>query len=984
MDRKFDAFISYRHSELDMYIAKNLEKKLETFKLPKGLKDKASREKIERVFRDQDELPIASDLSNQIMAALEVTDFLIVICTPRLPKSKWCLSEISNFIRMHGKDHVLAVLAEGEPEESFPDELVLEQIETVNEAGETVIETVRIEPLAADVRGKNKREINKKLDDASMRLAAAIFGVNYDDLKQRHKEREMRSKMTKMTIAAFVFMAFAVVSTIFMFNLASKNQEIMDQNARITVQNEQIISQSERIEKQKEEIEEQYIEAKKKYTESMAKSAEDLINTGRKKEALYALLSVMTDSSEDEMYSTECHRVLNECMGKIEPRNSFVLKGSIEMDSRAANTKVSPTGEYVVAVDASEKLLVINTDKVDVIDTFDSRVDSILKFVDDTHFVYEDLEYKGLIYSIEDKESVDIGMNSIKDVCYSPEGTQYCLYSSTKIGFFRNGEYSYYSAIEYSNRFYEGSIYSCEYIDETMLSIATFDYSEKTVRVYLYDIEKEEVISESEVKNIGSPQKILVSAENFYVICKDTDIKYYQIVKYDIGGKKIKNNVISVKDQSILYDTKIGFDTKGEIVFATEKRVDYIDPDKLEVIPEYSFDIESSEDVVGVEFWSGYNTIFATYKNGDVICFFKGGYKQSCCFINSKYDRDISNSHFANTVMLQTLSGEKNLIIRKIDSDIDFELNMSSLLPCISRNGKYMMTRVIVNDESIVKFMDSETGATVNKYSGPNIFGFIGDGDTFYLMTDKCEVYSCENQELLFTIDPEKYNMTVSDFRTLGKNGEVIYLSDYANSQKEYTVISLKDGKELGKASTEFEKEGDWNSKFVLSGNGSYFGFYDDRNELRLYRMGDVLPFNSIQVSNKAIKNINFSSDNKYLSILYIDSRLEIYDLDTLELAKTLYDIKITGGYFEYIEELDKYLVYYYNEAYLLNNDLEIEAKLNYIDGYGEGTGFMVSDDSVIIKTKYPKYEDLVKEAKEYIGDFTPSDEIKERFKIGE
>ena len=45
IDRKYDAFISYRHSELDMYIAKTIEKKLETFKLPKALHEKASRTK---------------------------------------------------------------------------------------------------------------------------------------------------------------------------------------------------------------------------------------------------------------------------------------------------------------------------------------------------------------------------------------------------------------------------------------------------------------------------------------------------------------------------------------------------------------------------------------------------------------------------------------------------------------------------------------------------------------------------------------------------------------------------------------------------------------------------------------------------------------------------------------------------------------------------------------------------------------------------
>ena len=54
----YDAFISYRHSDLDQFVAENLHKQMETFKLPKSLikKNIASRTKIERVFRDKEEL----------------------------------------------------------------------------------------------------------------------------------------------------------------------------------------------------------------------------------------------------------------------------------------------------------------------------------------------------------------------------------------------------------------------------------------------------------------------------------------------------------------------------------------------------------------------------------------------------------------------------------------------------------------------------------------------------------------------------------------------------------------------------------------------------------------------------------------------------------------------------------------------------------------------------------------------------------------
>lgn len=83
---RYDAFISYRHSELDSFVAKNIHKSLETFKVPKAVAKKSGKKSIKRVFRDQEELPIGSDLGDNIEAALSESEFLIVICSPRTPR----------------------------------------------------------------------------------------------------------------------------------------------------------------------------------------------------------------------------------------------------------------------------------------------------------------------------------------------------------------------------------------------------------------------------------------------------------------------------------------------------------------------------------------------------------------------------------------------------------------------------------------------------------------------------------------------------------------------------------------------------------------------------------------------------------------------------------------------------------------------------------------------------------------------------------
>ena len=94
---KYNAFISYRHTELDMEIAKKLHKGLETFHIPKPVQKKYGKKRIERVFRDQEELPIGSDLDDNITKALTNSDYLIVVCSPRTPESYWVCKEIDSF-----------------------------------------------------------------------------------------------------------------------------------------------------------------------------------------------------------------------------------------------------------------------------------------------------------------------------------------------------------------------------------------------------------------------------------------------------------------------------------------------------------------------------------------------------------------------------------------------------------------------------------------------------------------------------------------------------------------------------------------------------------------------------------------------------------------------------------------------------------------------------------------------------------------------
>ena len=197
----YAAFISYRHQSPDQELAKALHTVIETYRIPSAVKKQTGRKNMGKVFRDQEELPLSADLGADIEAALDGSEWFIAICSPRYLESRWCLREMEYFIGRKGRARVLTVLAEGEPDGSFPDMLRFAE----NEAGERV----ETEPLAADVRGADLKACLKKLKREKLRVFAPMLGLRFDDLKRRARQRKIR---IGLLIAAIALIAAAGVS----------------------------------------------------------------------------------------------------------------------------------------------------------------------------------------------------------------------------------------------------------------------------------------------------------------------------------------------------------------------------------------------------------------------------------------------------------------------------------------------------------------------------------------------------------------------------------------------------------------------------------------------------------------------------------------------------------------------------------------------------------------------------------------------------
>ena len=96
MDKRYFAFISYKRE--DEKWAKWLQEKLEHYRFPTNLNGRTDLPKsIRPTFRDVTDLTPGL-LAEEIKKALNDSQWLIVVCSPRSAKSQWVCKEAQTFI----------------------------------------------------------------------------------------------------------------------------------------------------------------------------------------------------------------------------------------------------------------------------------------------------------------------------------------------------------------------------------------------------------------------------------------------------------------------------------------------------------------------------------------------------------------------------------------------------------------------------------------------------------------------------------------------------------------------------------------------------------------------------------------------------------------------------------------------------------------------------------------------------------------------
>lgn len=196
--KKYFAFICYKREDEEWAIW--VQHELENYQLPGKLRKRTNFPSSFRpVFRDVDELK-AGNLPQQIYSALENSENLIVICSPRAVQSQWVQKEISDYIEIgakQGKDNLRRI---------FP--FIVEGIPYASNKKEECLppQLQNLQWTDYDIVCGNVKECGR--DKAFIKIMAGLLDdVNFDDLWNRYeyekaeeerRKREERERFLRM------------------------------------------------------------------------------------------------------------------------------------------------------------------------------------------------------------------------------------------------------------------------------------------------------------------------------------------------------------------------------------------------------------------------------------------------------------------------------------------------------------------------------------------------------------------------------------------------------------------------------------------------------------------------------------------------------------------------------------------------------------------------------------------------------------------
>lgn len=398
-----------------------------------------------------------------------------------MEESKWCKREIETFVANRGKENVLLVLADGEPDTSFP----------------KIIYDGTTEPLAADVRGNTNRERLKNLKVEKLRVLAQMLRVDFDSLKQRQKERKVKTILTAVSTAAviaFAFAALAVTSAIKINKQA--NQLAYDKSIQMASESARLLSDDKRL------------QALKIASEALTSS--DNVAMPYTPEAQYALVDALRiyDSAKYSKAVLEIDTNGTICAMEFNANPFEVI-----FADRSGNVAIWLYQEYDKIFETNDGIK-------------DSDSENIVGFIDSDHFYYINANGEIVISSINnsadgniilnDADFIGVYINDSHDKLAAQSGSELYVYDLADFSVLYNDSLEDESTHKYAD---------CIGWDDSdnliMYSVCSIDNTTRE-ELIVADIAEDSVIMNAQFAE-SQMKDCLCNDGVFYVLSKRTD-----------------------------------------------------------------------------------------------------------------------------------------------------------------------------------------------------------------------------------------------------------------------------------------------------------------------------------------------------------------------------------------------------------------------------------------------------------------------------
>lgn len=908
----YDAFISYRHLPIDNWAAEKVHKTLETYRLPKEIAKKCNRSKIARVFRDKEELVSSGDLANELLEALKKSRYLILICSSKTIESEWVMKEVRTFKELGRQSRILILLVEGSPATALPQILRTHEKEVTLPDGTKVTIEEEVEPLAADIRGADQREREKKFKTEILRIIAPVVGCSYDDLKQRHKERKHKKWMLGSVALAVLIIAFGIYN-------AWRVSEIETQmNAKLAIQSRALADQSIRL----------------------------LEKGDRMRSLLVALEALPKDFTHPERpLMDEVQHALSNALYTYDFGLNMKADKTLEYTNVIKRTFLSPEGSKAVTISEDGTLQIWDMKTSEMLISRHRDFGSWNK--ENVAFINEE----EILIGEEDKlQLFNIAAGTSKwEKAISKE--QFCLIDQQTVGCI-DGDDLIILDVSNGNETNRISLSARGYYYKWIM---VKDQSNKDClfvgnggQLWMLDLKQNKVIvSQKEEKYIVNSAACTETGEFIVALNPYTDDVVEElmesgnakVVSIKLVNGKIELNWEHEFKQGYLSLLRVVPSLNVKVVVVQKQKMHILDPHTGESLKEY---IQPAPIVDYVCFD---NMAYAASSNGQVSIL---PYEDMLISpgLEIKHEGEISSFDFTNGVGVMSVQGDKKVYIYRwltgqekvaLNEEASFLYNLGC-----SKDDQYLFMRD--RDENIeIETADAKTKVSKFKISeNALLYGFLHNSEYFYSIAfdDGFNIFETATGKVIYTMGDHEELGSVEGLVEDPESGLIYCLCDYGIvglSSKDFTeqlmipykeklsdkkmaltmngniLVSSQDGSLLlfdVKAQTVSVLVNEVQN-FVLDQRNDRFAIKKEDGSVQVMDLSEKKVIWNLEAEKASeICYMQFEPETQNLWIGYEDTNIEIVDLKSGEIQEIADDFSYALEKIDFFKEQDKVILY--------------------------------------------------------------------------